>query len=513
MGLNKNVTVVIGIMGAILGIAGLFIYLIWGNLVWLYTTLELLAILFLSIFLVSHFEILKDISSRRSTKFGANSVTMVVIFVAILGILNFILVRHEIRVDLSDAGLFSLSPQTENILNNLGSEIKITGFFNEQSKLRGKAQDLFENYVHRSNKVSYVMIDPDKKPAIAKQYEITDYDTIVLESEDQRATARSLSEEGVTSALIRVSRGTSKRFYFIEGHGEHGIDDTEKAGYSFLKKSLEKQGFVVEKLHLLTTKSVPHDADVVVVGGPQRPLMDEEKAALKDYLDQGGQLLLLLDPMVESGLETFVSEWGLQLDDSLILDPMSGLGVAIPIINPDAYVPHEVTRNFNLATFYPLSRAIAFDASKGEGYRFDPFLETSADTWMTKEVAGELSINPGRDRKGPLILGGVLSESVPSGAAPPDPDKKKMRLVIVGDSDFGTNSVVQAAGNGDLFLNIVSWLADEGDLVAIRPQEIPTTTFVLSAQQTNLIFSVSVILLPLSVMGFGLFIWRGRRRL
>jgi len=512
MEMNKGITVFLGVLGAVLGIAGLFVYFIWGRPVWLYTAMELAALVFLLIFFVSHYEMLKDISGRRSTKFGLNSITMVVIFIAILGILNFILVRHELRIDLSDAGIFSLSKQTEAVLDKLEAEIKITGFFTEQSKLRGKAKDLFENYVHQSEKVSYVIVDPDKKPGIAKRYGITDYDTTVVEAGDKRATARSLSEEGLTSALIRVSREGSKTFYFVEGHGEHGIDDVEKSGYAFLKTSMEKQGFLVKKLHLLRAKAVPEDADVLILGGPQRPLMASEQDALKAYLDQGGQVLLLLDPMVENGLETFVETWGLQLKNNIILDPMSGLGVAIPIINPGAYVPHDLTRNFDLASFYPLSRGIGFEPKKAEGFLFEPFLETSPDTWLTQAVEGDLSIDPKRDQKGPIVLGGVISEFVPLGSTP-DPDEKKMRLVVIGDSDFGTNSVVQAAGNGDLFLNIVSWLADEGDLVAIRPKEVPTTTLVLSAQQTNLIFSVSVLLLPLSVMGFGLFIWRGRRSL
>ncbi len=88
-----------------------------------------------------------------------------------------------------------------------------------------------------------------------------------------------------------------------------------------------------------------------------------------------------------------------------------------------------------------------------------------------------------------------------------------MRLVIIGDSDFSTNGVVRSAGNGDLFLNIVSWLANEGDLISIRPKEVPTATLILSPNQTNTIFTVSVLILPLGVMGIGLFIWRGRRRL
>lgn len=522
MALKKNVSRVIGFIGALFALSGLFVYLIWGEPVWLYTTLELIAILHLSVFFISHYEILKEVSRRRSTKFGTNSFMMILLFAAILGIINFILVRHEIRVDLSDSKTFSLTPQTRNILQNLQGDVKVTGFFSTTSKVREKAEDLIQNYTYESEQVSYLMVDPDKKPAVAKQYGITGYDTVVLESGGQSAMVRTLTEDGMTSALIRVSRGTKKTFYFVEGHGERDISDTEKDGYSFLRENLEKQSFDVKRLSLLREKQVPEEADVVIVAGPKRPFTTAELVKLKNYLEQGGQLFLLLDPMLDAAVEesfkNFVAQWGIQLDQGLILDPTSDLGVAIPIINPDAYLPHDITKEFNLATFYALSRRISFSPAQGTGYRFEPFLETSAKSWLTLEVEGDLSIDPTRDQKGPIQFGAVITPEGPV-TFPGLPEEtrsdksSKMRLVIVGDSDFGSNGVARAGGNGDLFLNVVSWLAGEEDLISIRPQDVPTTTLVLTTEQTNVIFTVSVLIIPLGVMGIGLFVWRGRRQL
>lgn len=512
MALKKNITAILGILGFLFALAGLFVYVIFEEKVWLYTTLELLAVLQLSLFFVSHFEMLKDFSSQRSTKFGANSILMVIIFTAILAILNFILARHEVRFDLSDAGTFSLSPQTENVLEHLEHEVKFTGFFTDESPLRGKAHDLLENYTRESQKVSYVIVDPDKKPTLAKQYGITDYDKIIVESEGRSATARELSEEAVTSALIRTSREKKKSFYFVEGHGEHSIDDAEREGYAFIKETLQKQGFTVKPLLLLTQRQIPEDADVVIIGGPKRPFTEEEFRLIQDYLNKNGRLFLAIDPMFETGFEGFLSAWGVHLKDDLILDPGSGLGAAIPTINPDTYPPHEITRNFDLATFFPVSRSVSFDPAKAQEYQFSPFLQSSPETWLTDQVEGELTVNAMRDKKGPIVFGGVITPNTANTSTGPVAPKQ-MRLVIVGDSDFGTNGVARAAGNGDLFQNIISWLADEGDLVSIRAKEIPITTLLLNDKQTGVIFSVSVLILPLGIMGVGLMIWRKRRRL
>ncbi len=427
-------------------------------------------------------------------------------FVAILAIVNFILARHEIRFDLSDSGTFSLSEQTETVLDNLEDTVKITAFFAAGSKVRSRAEDLFENYSQQSEKISYVLIDPDKKPVAAKRYGITEYDTVLLESRGRTSLARTITEEGLTSALVRISRETKKTYYFVEGHGEHSIDDTEQEGYAYLKDTLEKQGFIVKKLFLLNTDIVPKDADVVIIGGPKRSFAEEEKAIIKRYLDEGGQLFLLLDPVLdprdETGLEPFFSQWGAKLENGIVLDPTSGR-VSIPTLSPGGYLPHEITDRFNLATFFPVTRSVFFDVQSGFGFRYDPFLETNIDTWFTASIEGDLEVDANRDQRGPIQFGGVISST----------ESGEMRLVIIGDSDFAANGAVRSAGNGDLFLNVVSWLANEDDLVSIRPKEVPRATLVLSPNQTNTIFTVSVLILPLGIMGIGLYIWRGRRRL
>ncbi|WDT78747.1 MAG: Gldg family protein [Candidatus Manganitrophus sp.] len=286
--MRRTLSIVSGVLGAICAFAGLFHFLIWGTPVWVVTVLESAAVIFLSFFLFTHFELVKDFSTRRSTKFGVNSFLMAGIFIAIVVILNFILARHEVRFDLSGTGAFSISPQTVSVLQNLKNEVKVIGFFGEQSNAKRLAKDILENYRYETDKIQYEMVDPDKKPTLAKQYGITEYDTVVIESGGQKATLRTISEEEITGALIRISRESKKTFYFVEGHGEHSVDDPERNGFSFLKESLEKQGFSVKKLLLLSEKKVPDDAAVVIIGGPQRPYTEEEGAALDTYLSRGG---------------------------------------------------------------------------------------------------------------------------------------------------------------------------------------------------------------------------------
>jgi ABC-type uncharacterized transport system involved in gliding motility auxiliary subunit len=172
----------------------------------------------------------------------------------------------------------------------------------------------------------------------------------------------------LTSAIIRVSRKGKRVIYFLEGHGEHGIEDKDRTGYSGASEGLEGQGFEVRSLSLLEDPKVPSDATVLILPGPQRPVLKEEQAALRAYLKRGGQLLAMLDPQSQANLDALLLDWGIQLKNDIVVDPVSRLfgGMYnIPVVS--AYYQHDITRGFNLPTFS--AGASAMDTRKASTSR------------------------------------------------------------------------------------------------------------------------------------------------
>ena len=117
-------TPVIGVLGAVLGVGGMIAYTLAPQALWIVTLVEGVALMCLTWFFVAHFETLKAFSVKRSTRLGANSILIVLLFLGILGIVNFLAARHSVRWDLSESRRFTLAPQTYEVLKTLSRDVQ-----------------------------------------------------------------------------------------------------------------------------------------------------------------------------------------------------------------------------------------------------------------------------------------------------------------------------------------------------------------------------------------------------
>ena len=99
----------------------------------------------------------------------------------------------------------------------------------------------------------------------------------------------------------------------------------------------------------------------------------------------------------------------------------------------------------------------------------------------------------------------------PAADAPDNPNKPETRLVVVGDSDFASNSVAGMGGNRDMFLNIINWLAQQENQIAIRAKEPSDRRVTLTATQQQWIWLLSIFIIPGVVLGAGAYTWWRRR--
>ena len=129
-------------------------------------------------------------------------------------------------------------------------------------------------------------------------------------------------------------------------------------------------------------------------------------------------------------------------------------------------------------------------------------LTTSESCFGETELQGGAArFDEGKDNKGPLELGVAAIKKV---------GEKEARLIVIGDSDFASNAYQRSAANGDLFVNAINWLAQEEDLISIRPKSMTSRSVELSSVAQNLLFWLTIFL-PISVLGLGAAMWWRRR--
>tara|TARA_B100001123_G_C15248733_1_gene1001974 strand:+ start:36 stop:1601 length:1566 start_codon:yes stop_codon:yes gene_type:complete len=513
-----------GWLALITGFFGLFFYIVLPDLKNLSASLVTVCIINAIFFLFSERLSIKQSLSSRSTVYGANTLILTSIFLGILIFVNLLVFRHKYHFDFTKQGLFTLSPQTKKFISHLPREVKLTAFFQTDSPDKTAFTNLISGYLEETEKITLHYVDPDKNPAVTKQYGVTTYGTIALESGAKETKVQNANEENITNALLKVTRDEQKVIYFLEGHGESRISDTENLGYSTAKKNLEQDGFIVKPLLLLQAGKVPKDASVLVIPGPKKPLQDEEEKVIDDYLNSGGSICILIDPKSSSEMETFLEKWGIELGDDIIIDPMSKLfggDFAAPVVNQ--YTVHEITSDFVLATIFPIIRSVR--GLPTEGIITTELLKTGANSWAEHDfdAGGTVRFDEGKDIKGPVSVAVIatknLKDTNPENSKTainieePKKDKASATLLVVGDSDFSNNRYTSFSGNGDFFLNTISWLAEEENLISIRPKERKNSPIQMTQSWGNAIFMLGVIVFPGLIATIGVRSWWRRRKL
>ena len=344
----------------------------------------------------------------------------------------------------------------------------------------------------------------------------------------QRVTSE--AEQDLTNGLIKVVQGQQPKVYFVTGHGERDIAGSDGAGYGGIAEELKSDNFLTEPLVLLQ-QDIPADAAVVVVAGPKSDLLEPEIAKLKAYLAKGGKLMVLIDPPQNAdapplaNLIAFLKDWSVEVGTNAVLDPMSQLRGAQADVPVAAQYPfHQITNTFRLLTAYPYSRSVKPIEGAPAGRTATSFVMSGRNSWAESDLKtlttkGEASpeLDKG-DVQGPISLAVAVSAPVEGATPPPptdgqdaNPNKPETRLVVVGDSDFAANSVAGMAGNRDMFLNMVNWLAQQENLISVRPRNPEDRRITLTAGQDRMIFWFTMAILPGLVFLAGIQTWWRRR--
>jgi ABC-type uncharacterized transport system involved in gliding motility auxiliary subunit len=520
----NRITNIIGWIGfaAVLASVGIrFGYPAKSDLAWYFAVAGLVCLL---IYILGQWRDIAKLFSRRQARYGTLAGVSVLVVLAILVAINYIGTKQNKRWDLTANKQFSLSDQTRTVLQKLDSDLNVTVFTRENDFQPYK--DKLKEYEYASKKVKTEYVDPDKKPAIAKQNQIEAYGTILFKYKDRSERITSDNEQDITTAIIKVVQGTTKKVYFTSGHGEKDTTSGDRDGYKAIGDALTHENYTVDKLVLAQAGSVPDDAAVVVVAGPKTDFFPNEITALKNYLGKQGKLLLLLDPPERADSPPFTNlvalahDWGMDVGNDIVVD-VSGMG---QLIGTDASVPvaanypaHAIVQRFRLITAYPAARSVTPVPGGVNGHVAQSFVETSPRSWAESDLkgmltTGKVSFNAASgDKQGPISIAAAVSAPGAAAGGAADAPKPETRVVVFGDSDFAGNSATGIEGNKNLFMNTLGWLSQQENLISIRPKDADDRRLTMTAaQQTNVTW-LSLFIIPGLVFFVGVSTWWRRR--
>jgi len=458
----------------------------------------------------------KNILDKTSTvlsSFSSRAIWVTLVFFALLSALvalQAVFVSYNKRIDLTPTKKFSLSPQSKKILKNLDDEIFARAFYEN-----GKYFELFDHlskFSVESSSFKFEMVSLDSNPKMAKEYGITRYGQCILIYKDRQKRIQYPTESNVVSAIIELTSRSKRRLLFLEGHGERRIGDDVPNGLLTLANELKKENYQPETASLIRGEDLRSGVDLILLAGPEKDLFPKELKALKDYLLGGGSLLILLDPGLYPELERFLNSFCIQLKEDIIADEKNRytgkdqFSFVIPMVKK-----HLITEGTKTAPVFTLARSISMTEKGCSGVDTQLLLMSSEESlsFPIKAVGkGKFELKTERKNisRGPIPVA-AAAEIVSQGEG----DKKRGRLVIMGDSDFINNEGIYQLGNMDLILNTIGWLVGREELIGTRQKPFSYYYPNLSPKDVRLIFWPTIVIMPALAFILGVVIFVRRR--
>ncbi|MGD1101180.1 MAG: GldG family protein [Terriglobia bacterium] len=441
---------------------------------------------------------------------GANFALYTLIVIALIVLVNWFVNNHDQRWDMTPNKKYSLSDQTHKILKGLNRDVTIYAF--DQERNFAERRDVLGMYASASNRLKVKYVDPNRQPALAKEYSVRSYGTIVVSAGDRHMEAQGDGEEGITNALVRVLKG-QRMACFIQTHGERNLDNTERDGYDRFKKQLGDENYQTEALPFLQKMEIPKDCTMAIIAGPQNDYLPPEIDVIRKYLQDGGRALIMLDAGVElPNLTKLLSDFGVTARNDLVIDE----NPVAQIFGTEPYMPLIVKYGANpiaqplngRATLFPLSRSFEVGKDSKPGVSADSLCDTSSDSYDVSDwnpKIKEIQFHAGKDVKGPLSV--AVTGSISGGGE----KKTEGRFVALGTSLIAANSFLNFQSNRDFIMNSINWLSAEEDLISIRATPPESQHLTMNAEQMRRVLVLGVFGIPLLIALAGVLVWWQRR--
>jgi len=403
------------------------------------------------------------------------------------------------RFDSTPERRYTLSGRAHEVLRGLDVDVRALAFLRAHDPRNIAIRDLLSQAGAASPRVHVEMVDLNRAPALAREYDVYGVG-VVLEGAGRRRLVSNPTEDTLLAGLLAITRPQPRELAWIVGHGEGDLERVERrSGFARLHRLLAEEQYRVRPV-TLGAEGIPPDADAVVIAGPQKDYLVEELAVLHGYLQRPGRAVVLLDPLGAPELARFLSRYGVGLDDEVVIDPSGRLygGEALTMRLVTGERSHAIVAPLTAAPLFSRARPVRPSAAEAD-VQAEPIVFTSRESWSTPDAGalrtGVAEFVEGRDRRGPVSVGVAATFSV---LREPGAPERRGRLVVLGDSEFANNFFIDLLGNKDLVLNTIAWASEDEPAIIHRPERaIPgVNQFYVTDEQGDRVFWLTVVVQP-----------------
>jgi hypothetical protein len=522
-GFWSAITAVVGVVGAV---AGGILYLSVDELRNLSVSIIVVSIALLFLALVLSPRATAIFLIGRQGRYGSNVIIMTVAFFAVAVLVNLLLFLNPTRIDVTATRIFTLSPQTLQVLDTLDTPVRANAFFTstDTGTAKQQADDLLNEFERHSKNFTYRFIDPELSRSVALQYDVTGFPTIVFEDLERGVQQKiaSLTEQDFVTGVLVATGVDRKLVYFLTGHKEASVSRdiatgrSDDSGFDFALQGMQRDNYEIRPLSLQQIGAVPADAALLVIAGPKQDLEEGELEALTEYMKTGGRILALFDPDTPDSFLHFIGTWGTTLSRMTVADAMSN--VAGQMLTPLAQKTNaQYLGGQGLGIVDQLDVTFFLDATSisplipmedmPSFILMRPLAVTTPASWLETNVE-DVGFDAGVERRGPFTLAAVVEATGTFDGSVRHPVAK---FVIFGDSDFATNRYFYSNDNADFMLNAVNWLAEDYELISIRPKVFPFRQLVVNSKERDFIKWSSWVFPPAVMIALGAAVWWRRR--
>lgn len=473
----------------------------------------------------------KNLNSKKF-KYGGYATLLTAVVIAALVIINVLVGRIGFMVDLTRNQLFTLSDQTFQVIDQLDEEIDVI-FLSQPGTENQVAMQIVDRYVRRNPRLRVSTIDPVRNPHMVMRFQgdgtrSLANGTIVVENREnnrfkliaphelinhrmdrqQQPVAESLAvEQRVTGAIIYVTTEELPVIYTLSGHDQSPIPIE-------LRRQLEIENFRIEEINLMTTETVPEDAHALLVISPKRDLAEVEEQRLRSFLENQGRAIFLMDLLTQSlpKFEALFQSYGVTLNQQIVVEGDAAMHVGNPIWLVPNLESHDIIsplRASDMRMLLPVSQSLSLMDVRRRTLDIQPLLRTSDTAWAKTNLQTQTLEREEGDLPGPFDLAVAITDNVFDGT-----NTNVTKILLVANAGFLSDEISnQVPGNINFILNGINWIQDREEAISIRPRTLGTPRLTMNWQQQLLIAGIAVVLIPLLILGSGLFVWLRRRHL